>query len=186
MKCTTAQLKNGLKLILDGNPCSVIHHAFVKPGKGQAFTRVKFKDLISGRTLEKTFKSGESLEIADIMEFSMQYLYKDADSWCFMNLDNYDQYNINEKAISDSIGYLVEQEKYLITLWNDNPIVVTAPSHVILEVSATEPGVKGDTAGAGTKPATLNTGIVLQVPLFIAIGDKIKVDTRSNEYSGRG
>lgn len=184
-RCTTAQLKNGLKLLLDGNPCSVISHEFVKPGKGQAFTRVKFKDLTSGRTLDKTFKSGESLEIADVMELEMQYLYKDGDTWHFMSLANYDQYIIDKTAIADSLGYLVEQEKYLITLWNDNPIAISTPSHVTLEVVATEPGVKGDTAGAGAKPATLNTGLVVQVPLFINIGDKVKIDTRSNEYSGR-
>lgn len=184
-KCTTAQLKNGLKLLLDGNPCSVISHEFVKPGKGQAFTRVKFKDLISGRTLDKTFKSGETLEIADIMELEMQYLYAEQDAWHFMNLDNYDQYTIGKNAISDAIHYLVEQETYTITLWNDNPISVVAPSHVVLEVIETEPGLKGDTAGGGGKPAKLSSGLVVQVPLFINIGDKIKIDTRSNEYSGR-
>jgi elongation factor P len=182
---STSQFKNGLKLILDGNPCSIVNNEIVKPGKGQAFNRVKFKDLITGKTLEKTFKSGESLEAADVMELDMQYLYSDGEAWHFMDPDSFEQYSLDSEAMSDSINYLVEQDSCVVTLWNDNPISVTPPNHVILEVTDTDPGLKGDTAGTGGKPATLNTGVVVQVPLFVSIGEKVRVDTRTNEYAGR-
>ncbi len=167
---STSQFKNGLKLILDGNPCSIINNEIRKPGKGQASNRVKLKDLITGKTLEKTFKSGESVEGADVMELDMQYLYNDGNEWNFMDPNNL---------------YLVEQDMCVVTLWNDNPISVTPPNHVTLEVVDTDPGLKGDSAGTGGKPATMNTGVVVQVPLFIGIGEKVKVDTRTNEYAGR-
>jgi len=182
---STSQFKNGLKLMLDGNPCSIINNEFFKPGKGKAYYRVKFKDLITGKTLEKTFKSGESLEAADVMELEMQYLYNDGESWYFMDPSSFDQFDLGETALGNVIHYLVEQDNCIVTLWNNNPISVTPPNHVILEVTDTDPGLKGDTAGTGGKPATLSTGVVVQVPLFISIGDKVKVDTRTNEYSGR-
>jgi elongation factor P len=182
---STNQFKNGLKLILDGNPCSIVNNEIVKPGKGQAFNRVKFKDLITGKTLEKTFKSGESLVGADVMELDMQYLYSDGEWWHFMDPDSFEQYALDATAISEAINYLVEQDNCVVTLWNDNPISVTPANHVILEVVDTDPGLKGDTAGTGGKPATLNTGVVVQVPLFISIGERVKVDTRTNEYTGR-
>jgi elongation factor P len=137
---STSQFKNGLKLILDGNPCSIVNNEIVKPGKGQAFNRVKFKDLITGKTLEKTFKSGESLEAADVMELDMQYLYSDGEAWHFMDPDSFEQYSLDSEAMSDSINYLVEQDSCVVTLWNDNPISVTPPNHVILEVTDTDPG----------------------------------------------
>jgi len=171
--------------MLDGNPCSIINNEFFKPGKGKAYYRVKFKDLITGKILEKTFKSGESLEAADVMELEMQYLYNDGESWYFMDPSSYDQYSLGGITLGNVINYLVEQDNCIVTLWNNNPISVTPPNHVILEVADTDPGLKGDTAGTGGKPATLSTGVVVQVPLFISIGDKIKVDTRTNEYSGR-
>ena len=182
---STNQFKNGLKLILDGNPCSIVNNEIVKPGEGQAFNRVKFKDLITGKTLVKTFKSGESLEGADVMELEMQYLYSDGESWHFMDPSSFEQYALDSKAIAEAINYLVEQDNCVVTLWNDNPISVTPANHVTLEVVDTDPGLKGDTAGTGGKPATLNTGVVVQVPLFISIGESIKVDTRTNEYVGR-
>ena len=182
---STSQFKNGLKLMLDGNPCSIVNNEIVKPGKGQAFNRVKLKDLITGKVLEKTFKSGESLEVADVMETDMQYLYSDGENCHFMDPASYDQYAIDAKAISDAVQYLVEQDTCLVTLWNGNPISVTPPNHVILEVVDTDPGLKGDTAGTGGKPATMNTGVVVQVPLFINIGDKLKIDTRTNDYVSR-
>jgi elongation factor P len=181
----TSQFKNGLKLMLDGNPCSIVNNEIVKPGKGQAFNRVKFKDLITGKTLEKTFKSGESLEGADVMELDMQYLYSDGEAWHFMDPDSYEQYALDETAMAGAVNYLVEQDNCVVTLWNNNPISVTPPNHVVLEVVDTDPGLKGDTAGTGGKPATMNTGVVVQVPLFISIGEKVKVDTRTNEYAGR-
>ena len=171
--------------MLDGNPCSIISNEFFKPGKGKAYYRVKFKDLITGKTLEKTFKSGESLEAADVMELEMQYLYNDGESWYFMDPSSFDQFDLRETALGSVINYLVEQDNCIVTLWNNNPISVTPPNHVILEVTDTDPGLKGDTTGTGGKPATLSTGVIVQVPLFISIGDKVKVDTRTNEYSGR-
>ena len=181
----TNQFKNGLKLMLDGNPCSIVNNEIVKPGKGQAFNRVKFKDLITGKTLIKTFKSGESLEGADVMELDMQYLYNDGENWNFMDPDSFDQYEVPTETVAEAKGYLVEQDMCVVTLWNDNPISITPPNHVVLEVVDTDPGLKGDTAGTGGKPATMNTGVVVQVPLFISIGEKVKVDTRTNEYAGR-
>ena len=171
--------------MLDGNPCSIVNNEIVKPGKGQAFNRVKFKDLITGKTLIKTFKSGESLEGADVMELDMQYLYNDGENWHFMDPESFDQYTVGESSVGDAKGYLVEQDVCLVTLWNDNPISVTPPNHVVLEVVDTDPGLKGDTAGTGGKPATMNTGVVVQVPLFVSIGEKLKIDTRTNEYVGR-
>jgi elongation factor P len=185
MNYNTSQFKNGLKLMLDGNPCSIVNNEIVKPGKGQAFNRVKFKDLITGKTLEKTFKSGESLEGADVMELEMQYLYSDGEKWHFMESESFEQFDLSETSMGTAINYLVEQDSCIITLWNNNPISVTPPNHVVLEVIDTDPGLKGDTAGTGGKPATLNTGVVVQVPLFVSIGDKVKVDTRTNEYTGR-
>ena len=172
---STSQFKNGLKLMLDGNPCSIISNEIRKPGKGQASNKVKFKDLITGKTLEKTFKSGESLEGADVMELDMQYLYNDGNEWNFMDPNTFDQFTINDSNMDDVRGYLVEQDMCVVTLWNNNPISVTPPNHVLLEVVDTDPGLKGDTAGTGGKPATMNTGVVVQVPLFISIGEKVKV-----------
>ena len=185
MNYSTSQFKNGLKLILDGNPCSIVNNEIVKPGKGQAFNRVKFKDLITGKTLEKTYKSGESLEGADVMELEMQYLYCDGEKWHFMEPESFEQFDLSEDSMGSAIDYLVEQDICIVTLWNNNPITVVPPIQVILVVIDTDPGLKGDTAGTGGKPATLNTGVVVQVPLFVGIGDKVKVDTRTNEYSGR-
>ena len=185
MNYSTSQFKNGLKLILDGNPCSIVNNEIVKPGKGQALNRVKFKDLITGKTLEKTYKSGESLEGADVMELEMQYLYSDGEQWHFMEPESFEQFDLSEESMGNAIDYLVEQDICIVTLWNNNPITVVPPIQVILEVIDTDPGLKGDTAGTGGKPATLNTGVVVQVPLFVGIGDKVKVDTRTNEYSGR-
>lgn len=182
---STSQFKNGLKLILEGNPCSIISNEIRKPGKGQASNKVRLRDLVTGKTLEKTFKSGESVEGADVMELDMQYLYNDGDGYHFMDPDSFEQYSLSEMGMGDAQKYLVEQDMCVITLWNDNPISVTPPNHVILEVVDTDPGLKGDTAGTGGKPATMNTGAVVQVPLFINIGEKVKVDTRVNEYAGR-
>lgn len=182
---STSQFKNGLKLMLDNHPCNIIQNDIVKPGKGQAFNRVKFKDLVTGKVLEKTFKSGESLEGADVQEVDMQYLYNDGDEWHFMDPKSYGQYAIKSDVLAETKLWLVEQDMCVVILWNDNPISATAPNHVVLEVVDTDPGLKGDTAGTGGKPATTNTGAVVRVPLFMAIGEKIKVDTRTGEYAGR-
>ncbi len=182
---STNQFKNGLKLILDGNPCIIIQNNFVKPGKGQAFNRVKFKNLINGRVLEKTFKSGESLEGADVLEINMQYLYNDGNYWHFMDEKTFEQYQVDASVLGETKLYLVAQDICIVILYNNQPVSVIPPNHVLLEVIDTDPGLKGDTAGTGVKPATMVTGAVVRVPLFINIGDKVKIDTRTKEYIAR-
>lgn len=182
---STNQFKAGLKVLVDNNPCSIVEIEVVKPGKGQAFTRVKFKDLINNRVLEKTFKSGESIAAADVLELDLQYLYNDGDSLNFMDLNSFEQYIIDIDKVGDNIKWLVEQDICTVILFNNNPIQVIPPNHVVLEVVDTEPGLKGDTQGTGGKPATMNTGAIIRVPLFINVGDKVKIDTRSAEYISR-
>lgn len=181
----TNEFRGGLKLMLDGDPCSIIENEFVKPGKGQAFNRVKLRNLKTGRVLEKTFKSGESVEAADVMDRDLDYLYTDGEFWHFMDPESFEQYQADAAAMSEATNWLKENDKCMVTLWNGNPIAVEAPNFVILEITETDPGLKGDTSGGGGKPATLETGAVVRVPLFIQTGEKIKVDTRSAEYVSR-
>lgn len=182
---STTDFKRGLKIMLDNDPCSIIENEFVKPGKGQAFSRVKIRNLKTGRVIERTFKSGEKVEAADVTDVDMQYLYNDGESWHFMDPESYEQVAADEAAVSDARLWIREQDECIVTLWNGNPISVTPPNHAILTVSETDPGVRGDTASGATKPATLESGAVVQVPLFIDIGDVLKVDTRSGEYISR-
>ena len=182
---STNEFKNGLKLMIDGEPCNILDNEIVKPGKGQAFNRVKIRKLISGKVIEKTYKSGESVEGADVMETDLAYLYADGEFWHFMNNDTFEQIGADEKAVGENVKWLKEGDLCTITLWNGSPITVTPPNFVELEVVETDPGLKGDTAGTGGKPATLNTGAVVRVPLFIQIGEIVKVDTRSGEYVSR-
>jgi elongation factor P len=179
------QFKNGLKIMLDGDPCTMTDVEFVKPGKGQAFTRVKMRNLISGRTWEKTFKSNESAEGADVMDRDMEYLYCDGEMWHFMEPATFEQFAADKNAVGDAHQWLKEQDRNMITLWNGNPISVTPPNFVELAVTETDPGVKGDTAQGGSKPATLSTGAVVRVPLFIEEGDILKIDTRTGAYVSR-
>ncbi len=171
--------------MLDGSPCSIIENEFVKPGKGQAFNRVKIRNLLNGRVVEKTFKSGESVAAADVMEHELQYLYNDGEFWHFMDNNSYEQIAVGAAAIGDTQGWLKEQDLYTVTLWDNKPIAVEPPNFVILKIVDTDPGLKGDTAQGGSKPATLETGAVVRVPLFIQQGESIKVDTRSGEYVSR-
>jgi elongation factor P len=171
--------------MLDNEPCVITENEFVKPGKGQAFNRVKIRKLISGKVLEKTFKSGDSVEAADVIDVEMDYLYTDGEFYHFMNNETFEQIAANESAVGDNVKWLVENNTCTLTLWNGDPIVVTPPNFVELEVTETDPGLKGDTQGTGGKPATLITGAVVRVPLFIQIGEVIKVDTRSGEYVSR-
>ena len=183
---STNEFKPGLKVMLDGDPCSILENEYVKPGKGQAFNRVKVRNLKTGRVNERTFKSGESLEGADVMDREMEYLYADGEFWHFMATDgSFEQYGADEKAVGDCSNWMKEQVVYTVTLFNGAPIAVSPPNFVELEVVETDPGVRGDTSGGGTKPAKLVTGAVVKVPLFINTGDVLKVDTRSNEYVGR-
>jgi len=182
---STNEFRSGLKIMLDGDPCNIIENEFVKPGKGQAFNRVKIRNLKTGRVLEKTFKSGDSVEAADVVDTDMQYLYNDGELWHFMHPETFEQVAINKDRLGDSDIWLKEQDTCIVTLWDGNPIAVTPPNHVILKITDTDPGVRGDTAQGGTKPATCETGAVVKVPLFLEIGDLVKVDTRTGEYLGR-
>jgi len=182
---STGQFKAGLKLILDGDPCTISENEFVKPGKGQAFNRVKFRNLKTGRVIERTFKSGESLESADVAEVEMQYLYSDGESYHFMMPDTFEQYSASGTAISEAAKWLKGEEICVVTLWNDSPLLVSPPNFVELAIADTDPGLRGDTSGGGTKAAILETGATIRVPLFLNIGDVVKVDTRTGEYLSR-
>ena len=182
---STNEFKGGLKVILDGDPCSILENEFVKPGKGQAFNRVKFRNLKNGRVLERTFKSGESLEAADVLEAAMQFLYADDEFWHFMVTDTYEQYSADENAVGEARKWLKEQDICMVTLWNGQPLSVTPPNFVELRIVQTDPGIRGDTSSGGVKPATLDTGAVVRVPLFVQQDEVIKVDTRSGEYVSR-
>ncbi|WP_226811112.1 elongation factor P [Candidatus Steffania adelgidicola] len=181
----TNEFRSGLKIILDGEPYAIIHNEFVKPGKGQAFNRVRLRKLVSGKILEKTFKSGDSVEAADVIDVYLTYLYNDREFWHFMSNKNFEQLAANAKTVGDNAKWLVEQTECVLTLWNAKPIIVTPPNFVELKITKTDPGLKGDTAGTGGKPATLITGALVRVPLFVQIGEVIKVDTRSGEYVSR-
>jgi len=182
---STNEFRGGLKIMLDGDPCAIIENEFVKPGKGQAFNRVKIRNLLTGRVIERTFKSGESVEAADVMDTEMQYLYADGDFWHFMHPETYEQVAAGAAAVGDAARWLKEQDPCQVTLWNGEPISVSPPNHVTLTVTETDPGVRGDTSSGGNKPATLETGAVIRVPLFIEIGEVLKVDTRTGEYISR-
>lgn len=182
---STNEFKSGLKIMIDNAPCSILENEFVKPGKGQAFNRVKIRNLKTGRVLERTFKSGESVPAADVLEREMQYLYNDGESWHFMDPDSYEQHSADEQVMQEAKKWLKEQDICTVVLWNDVPLIIIAPNFVVLEVTETDPGLKGDTASGGSKPATLETGAVVNVPLFIQMGELIKVDTRSSEYVSR-
>ncbi len=183
---STSEFRSGLKVLLDGEPCSIVENEFVKPGKGQAFNRVKLKNLKTGRVWERTFKSGETLEGADVMELDMEYSYTDGEFWHFMKVDgSYEQYAADDKSIAEAKDWLKEQEVYVITLFNGAIISVTPPNFIELEIVETDPGVKGDTAQGGSKPARLTTGATVRVPLFIDQGEVIRIDTRTGDYVSR-
>ncbi len=183
---STNDFRSGLKVILDdGDPYNITESQFVKPGKGQAFYKVRVRNLKTGRVLDKTFRSGDTLEAADVHETEMQYLYHDGELWHFMVPDTYEQHPADKNAVGEASQWIKEQDMCHVTLWNGTPLTVEAPNFVELEVSQTDPGVRGDTSSGGTKPATLETGAVVKVPLFINEGDVLKVDTRTGEYVSR-
>lgn len=179
------QFKNGLKIILDNDPCSITENNMVKPGKGQAFNKVKAKNLRTGRMLERTFKSTESVEAADVDEVNVEYLYSDGEFWHFMEPTSFEQYAANEVAVGDAVKWIKGQETCVMMLWDSAPLSITPPNFVELAVTQTDPGLKGDTAQGATKPATLETGIEVKVPLFINTGDILKIDTRTGDYVSR-
>jgi elongation factor P len=182
---TTSEIRSGMKVLLDGDPYAIVDNEFVKPGKGQAFNRIKVRNLKNGRTIEKTFRSGESLEAADVMDVDMQFLYRDGDFFHFMVPDNYEQYVAGAESLGDNAQWLKDGMSCIVTLWNNVPLVVTPPAHVELKIVETDPGLRGDTATGGQKPAKLETGAVVRVPLFITEGEVIRVDTRTGQYISR-
>ncbi|MCX7111920.1 MAG: elongation factor P [Candidatus Methylumidiphilus sp.] len=182
---STSDFRNGVKVMLDGDPAVIIENEFVKPGKGQAFNRVKLRNLKTGRVIERTFKSGETLEAADVADMEMQYLYNDGIEWHFMQSESFEQYTAGANAVGDAKKWLKEQDVCMVTLYNGSPLSVTPPNSVVLKIVETDPGVRGDTSGGGGKPATLETGAVVRVPLFVQMEELIKVDTRTGEYISR-
>lgn len=183
---STSEMRSGSKVMVDNDPCAIIDNEHVKPGKGQAFNRIKLRNLKTGRVWERTFKSGDTLETADVMDTDMEYLYTDGEFWHFMAVDgSFEQHVADETAVGDTIKWLKEQEKYVVTLYNGAPLAVAAPNFIELEVKETDPGVKGDTANGGSKPAFLVTGAMVRVPLFINIGEVLRVDTRTGDYVSR-
>jgi elongation factor P len=181
----TSAIRKGLKIQIDGDPYVVVDFQFVKPGKGNAFTRTKIKNMITGAVLDKTYKSGEKLDEASMDEREMQFLYKDGEGFHFMDQGSYEQHAIPEKVVEDEARFLKENLSVNVLLFNDRPIGISLPNFVELEVTETDPGIRGDTATGGKKPATLETGATINVPLFIERGEKLKIDTRSGEYVER-
>lgn len=182
---STNEFKAGLKVLMDNDPYSILENEYVKPGKGQAFNRVKMRNLKNGRVIEKTFKSGDTLEGADVGDVEVQYLYHDGEFWHFMQPESFEQFQASEAQVDEAAKWLKEQDVCTLTLWNGVPLAVTPPNHVILKIVETDPGVRGDTSGGGGKPAKLETGAVVRVPLFVQTGELVKVDTRTGEYIAR-
>ena len=182
---STSEFKAGLKIMLDGDPFNIVENEFVKPGKGQAFNRVRIRNLKSGRTLERNMKSGDTVEAADVVETDMQYLYNDGDFWHFMVPDTFEQHTAGKEAMGESAQWLKDGVTCQVMLWNGQPLAINAPAHVELKIVETDPGMRGDTATGGQKPAKLETGAVVRVPLFIGEGELIRVDTRTGEYLSR-
>lgn len=182
---STNEFKSGLKIMLDGEPYNIVENEFVKPGKGQAFNRVKVRNLNTGRVIERTFKSGETVEGADVFELDVQYLYSDGEFWHFMEPETFEQYAVSKEAMGDIALWLKEEDICQMMLYNGAPLTVTPPNFTELKIVDTDPGVRGDTSGGGNKPATLETGAVVRVPLFVDNGEVIRVDTRTGEYVSR-
>lgn len=182
---STSEFRSGMKVLMDGDPYVIVENEFVKPGKGQAFNRVKVRNLKTGRLIERSFRSGETLEAADVLDVDMQYLYQDGDFWHFMVPDSFEQHTAGKSAVGENAQWLKDGITCIVTLWNGVPLAVTPPAHIELKVVETDPGLRGDTATGGQKPAKLETGAMVRVPLFINEGEVIRVDTRSGEYISR-
>ena len=178
-------VKNGMKIIVDGAPCVIVDTDYIKPGKGQAFTRVKYRNIKTGRVVEMTMKSTDSVEAADVVDTDMQYLYNDGEFWHFMQPETFEQHTADKNVVGDAAQWIKGEETCVVTLWNGQPLAVTPPNFVELKIVETDPGVRGDTSGGGGKPAKLETGAVVRVPLFVGQEEIIKVDTRTGEYFSR-
>ena len=182
---STNEFKSGVKILIDGDPYSILENEYVKPGKGQAFNRVKVRNLKNGRVIERTWKSGDTAEAADVVEVDMQYLYSDGEFWYFMDPTTYEQISADKNAMVDAAQWIKGEEICKVMLWNGVPLSVQPPNFVELAIVETDPGVRGDTSGGGGKPARLETGATVRVPLFVQQGEVIKVDTRIGEYLSR-
>ncbi len=181
----TSDIRKGLKVLMDGNPWTIIEFQFVKPGKGAAFTRTKFKNLLNGTTKEMNIRSGEKLEPANVDQREMQFLYKEAGDLVFMDQTSYEQVSISADMVGEAADLMKDNLPCTVLFFNERPVDVQLPTFVMLEVTASEPGVRGDTSGNVQKPATVETGAMVMVPLFIRVGDMLKIDTRSHEYVER-
>jgi elongation factor P len=182
---STADIKNGVVLNMEGGLWTVIEFQHVKPGKGGAFVRTKVKNVRTGKTVDRTFNAGAKIETETVDRSDFQYLYKDGDGFVFMNTDNYDQITLSEVQVGDAANFMLENQNVTIALHNGDPLYVELPASVVLEITYTEPGLQGDRSTGGTKPATVETGYQIQVPLFLNEGVKVKVDTRTGDYLGR-
>ncbi|MEO6227124.1 MAG: elongation factor P [Thermomonas sp.] len=178
-------VKTGQKILINNDPCVITECEYVKPGKGQAFTRIKFRNIKNGRVVELTMKATDSLEVADVVDTDMQFLYADGEHWHFMNPESFDQFQADKAGMGGADKWLKGEEECVVTLWNGSPIMVNPPNFVELKITETDPGVRGDTSGGGGKPAVLETGAVVRVPLFVGQDETIRVDTRSGEYVSR-
>ena len=182
---TTNDLKNGMVLNLDNQLWSVVEFQHVKPGKGPAFVRTKLKAVVSGKTVDKTFNAGTKVETANVDRRDMQYLYKDGTDFVFMDSKTYDQLNLSAEIVGDAANYMLENQEAVVATHEGLPLYIDLPASVVLEITYTEPGLQGDRSTGGTKPATLETGATINVPLFLESGTKVKVDTRTGDYLGR-
>jgi elongation factor P len=182
---TSNDLKNGLVLNIDGQLWTVIEFQHVKPGKGPAFVRSKLKNVLTGKVVERTFNAGVKVETANVDKREMNYLYNDGSGYVFMDNQNYEQMTLSNEVVGDAKDYLLENQGAIVAVYEGNPIYVELPASVVLEITFTEPGLQGDRSSGGTKPATVETGLQIQVPLFIDQNTKVRVDTRTGEYLGR-
>lgn len=182
---TTNDLKNGMTLDIEGQLWTVVEFQHVKPGKGGAFVRTKLRQVLTGKVVDKTFNAGVKIETATVDKREMQYLYRDGDSWVFMDQTSYDQIPISNAVVGDAADYMLENQEVIVALHEGEPLFIEMPANVELVISYTEPGLQGDRSSGGTKPAKLETGAEIQVPLFIEIGEKVRVDTRDGSYLGR-
>jgi elongation factor P len=182
----TSDIKKGLKFMYDGQPWVCVDFQFVKPGKGQAFTRTKMRHLLTGSVVEKNIRSNEKISPADAEDRSMQYIYPEGDAYVFMHQQSGDQVSVPKEAVGEDADFLIDGLQCMVTFYEGNPIGIGLPPHITVQVTSTEPGIKGDTASNVMKPATISTGATIQVPLFIGEGDWVKVDTRERAYLERG
>ena len=181
----TSDIRKGLKFMMDGQPYVVTDFQFVKPGKGQAFTRTKMRNMLNGGTIERNIRSGEKLEPADVEDRTLQYIYPEGDAYVFMNSVTGDQVTVQADVVGDDAGFMIDGIDVIITIYNGNPVAIQLPPHITVQITETEPGAKGDTATNVTKPAKISTGATINVPLFINVGDVIKIDTRTGQYLER-